>query len=810
MQRYGNNEREKLISPNYTQMIPSKAEKNMTNQEFLSNICNLDNIIDSETFERKKNIKDQNGNTILHLFIINSNDENYLINLINRYPGVEEYINHINDKKQTPLHLICKNQYYETYKLIKNKLKGEYNEYNDDLIDIFNSVNKEKIKHNTIHNKKSNIKIKYDICDIKSCTPLSYLVLGINIDVDNNDKLKKIKNYKKDFNNNRNNSNDNFNLIINLINDNEQFAYNCDFFNYIFNIRTDIIGNNNIHSNIINNNFTTRYINNIFFTEYINDINAEKNNIINRIINNTFLDLNKLNYFIDIEKDNKYIIKDIEQNKYYYVLCSYILKSIFNDEIKYDFNKKILICIIFDLCRGKNNIFHNPSVYYILNECNSNEILKDKDKNLKNLFVIIDDNTIFFDNNKIDVLKNNIENNIFTNKAPSKEEYKLFIHFVKALLFLNNEKLYNLLNSSLTNNYRHDLFVCRNYLLYYFYFKKSNNNFINYINNDDQIIIKSDFLINNDPNTKNTKPINDIKNNYKQLIILFKILDIFYNHSKKSSNYKDNMCEKITNFKYYLLRNSNSGNNGDEGKDDIHKNGIHDILGSRNIPIDNILDTNDINNNKNFNYNNFKTYIMPFINDKPELISIINIEDRFNDDDFILIYNKINIIKKIKDFIIINNNKLVFNTTFENLKEESTFDNSKNIDIIKEQFIIKMLLFYYNLYTYIKNTTELCNRDNYIFTNNLDWKIVIDNDIKFDQYYLKNFLLDESKYKNNKYDQNDIYENIESLIEIKKDGKEYNEKYSNIIKEIQYKYKGIINTYQTKINNLFLNNFNNK
>ena len=118
-----------LISKNYQQMISIPGSQNNELNKFFEMIDNLNKPIEFNQSKFNLNVRDENGNSILHRIIINSLNEQELLLKIEFIPKIETLINTVNFKQQTPLHLLCKYQYYESYLLLKKTLEGSEIDY---------------------------------------------------------------------------------------------------------------------------------------------------------------------------------------------------------------------------------------------------------------------------------------------------------------------------------------------------------------------------------------------------------------------------------------------------------------------------------------------------------------------------------------------------------------------------------------------------------------------------------------------------------------------------------------------------------
>ena len=209
-----------LISKNYQQMISIPGSQNNELNKFFETIDNLNKPFKFNESKFGLDVRDENGNSILHRIIINSLNEQELLNKIQFIPNIETLINTINFKQQTPLHLLCKYQYYESYLLLKKILEGSEIDYLKEEENIIRYLKKDDTLTIT-KNKSKGIGIKYDVLDYKNRLPLSYLVVGVDIDKIkckcSDEAMKAINDFK--------------NIDKNKLNSNKmkQYFYACEF-----------------------------------------------------------------------------------------------------------------------------------------------------------------------------------------------------------------------------------------------------------------------------------------------------------------------------------------------------------------------------------------------------------------------------------------------------------------------------------------------------------------------------------------------------------------------------------------------------
>ena len=134
-----------LIPKNYQEMISIPGNQDNELNKFFETIDNLNKPFKLNESKFGLNIRDENGNSILHRIIINSLNEQELLNKIQFIPNIETLINTVNFKHQSPLHLLCKYQYYQAYLLLKNTLEGKDIDYLQEENNI-KTIIKEKFK----------------------------------------------------------------------------------------------------------------------------------------------------------------------------------------------------------------------------------------------------------------------------------------------------------------------------------------------------------------------------------------------------------------------------------------------------------------------------------------------------------------------------------------------------------------------------------------------------------------------------------------------------------------------------------------
>ena len=299
-----------LIPKNYQEMISIPGNQDNELNKFFETIDNLNKPFKLNESKFGLNIRDENGNSILHRIIINSLNEQELLNKIQFIPNIETLINTVNFKHQSPLHLLCKYQYYQAYLLLKNTLEGNEINYLQEEKDIETLI--KGVSSIITKKDKGKEDIKYDILDSKNRLPLSYLVMGVDIDKIRASNVlipEDIKSTDSNLNkmmeyfNGKTNCNDDANIKTNLKFDNDIDKKYVD---------------NDIYHLVLNNKYVKRYINNSFIEDIYE--NTTKTVPYDRFANINVDNMSTLNYFI---KDDK-TIKSISTIDYYFVFSKYI------------------------------------------------------------------------------------------------------------------------------------------------------------------------------------------------------------------------------------------------------------------------------------------------------------------------------------------------------------------------------------------------------------------------------------------------------------------------------------------------------
>ena len=339
------------LNRDYNQMhIPTQVDNAKLN-EFFDNIDNL-NLSQIDLINGKYNLytRDLNNNTILHRVINNSLNEKHLIKTIKLLPELAKLINFKDNEDRTPLHLLFINQYYETYKLIKNILDNNKNEIDEnDEIDKNVKNNVEEVKKYAYELLKvggeDKITIDYYVLDKYKKLPSNYLCQGINLTKLNktiNDlKIYNIEN--KNYNNTNAKRPDNYNdniyilsndylknifLFIKLLTTEEATTEEPDKnVRYKFKIN-DYVDTYKKTFTILNNEYIEYYRNNEFY-KYISELMMN-----NEIKNAPMYQHSTINGKTEKEYNDKIIDNLIisDCNNYWYLRTNYI----FDKMIKYN------------------------------------------------------------------------------------------------------------------------------------------------------------------------------------------------------------------------------------------------------------------------------------------------------------------------------------------------------------------------------------------------------------------------------------------------------------------------------------------
>ena len=299
-----------LIPKNYQEMISIPGNQDNELNKFFETIDNLNKPFKLNESKFGLNIRDENGNSILHRIIINSLNEQELLNKIQFIPNIETLINTVNFKHQSPLHLLCKYQYYQAYLLLKNTIEGNEINYLQEEKNIETLI--KGVSSIITKKDKGKEDIKYDILDSKNRLPLSYLVMGVDIDKIRASNVL-IPEDIKSTDSNLNKMMEYFNGKTNC-DDDADIKTKLKFDNEIDKKYVD----NDIYHLVLNNKYVKRYINNSFIEDIYE--NTTKTVPYDRFANINVDNMSTLNYFI---KDDK-TIKSISTVDYYFVFSKYI------------------------------------------------------------------------------------------------------------------------------------------------------------------------------------------------------------------------------------------------------------------------------------------------------------------------------------------------------------------------------------------------------------------------------------------------------------------------------------------------------
>lgn len=238
-------------------MAPMPNNKNANINKLFGKI---DNINSKEQYDRLHvpiNIKDENGDSILHHILIHALDEEQALMKIKSIDKIETLINTTNKKGQTPMHLICKYQYHDTFNYIVDKCESEEKK---DTTEEFKLVEGDIDIEGGAKDEK--IKINYIAFDNKRKTPFNYLLHGVLHNKSNN-KTNVLKEFKT-----------------NLIKTSNIKSYNLFKKKYI-------------QLCFDNNDINIRFINDDFIKKYIEKIGKKMH-----LLMNTYVDNRKLEKFI--------------------------------------------------------------------------------------------------------------------------------------------------------------------------------------------------------------------------------------------------------------------------------------------------------------------------------------------------------------------------------------------------------------------------------------------------------------------------------------------------------------------------------
>lgn len=363
-----------LISQKYELMKPMNIYS--INNDILKNI-NYNKEYENINFNIKNNVRDNKYNTLLHQFII-SNDEKKCFKLINKITfDISNLYNAINIEGNTVLHLLCKNQYYNIYKM----LIGEDNEIEKEL-----EKNKKYIDEIKDNNKKYKDRFNYYIFNNNHKLPIYYLFKGIE-PYFKEENINYFKYLKKLL----------YEELITL--DEEEL---------------------NLYLVLENNDYIIKKINKNFINEYFQKIKNKEYNIKKLIFNENYKLTYKdyFNIFLTKHKNKNdgnlyYFFNYYNYNKY---VCRYILKKILDIT---DYNNK------------KDNYIYLNYVNSVIYDNEFNKIIFKiiKSEEYKDILTILNNET----------LKEDFINEL--NKIITKFNYETLINIFNNLLkdFINVE-----------------------------------------------------------------------------------------------------------------------------------------------------------------------------------------------------------------------------------------------------------------------------------------------------------------------------------------------------------------------------------
>ena len=250
-------------------MAPMPNNKNANINKLFGKI---DNINSKEQYDRLHvpiNIKDENGDSILHHILIHALDEEQALMKIKSIDKIETLINTTNKKGQTPMHLICKYQYYDTFNYIVDKCENKKGTVGpEDFKLVVGNIDIEGGA------KDEEIKINYIAFDNKRKTPFNYLLHGVL----------------------HNKSNDKTNVLNEFTTKDLIKKTNIKSFN--------LLKKRYIQMSFDNNDINIRFINDDFIKKYIEKIGKKM-----YLLMNTYVDNRQLKQFI-VKDGNSYTFKN--------------------------------------------------------------------------------------------------------------------------------------------------------------------------------------------------------------------------------------------------------------------------------------------------------------------------------------------------------------------------------------------------------------------------------------------------------------------------------------------------------------------
>lgn len=608
------------IPKNYQTMPPILGNKNANVNKFFGKIDNMNEKIKLNERIIQLTSRDEDGNTILHRLIINSLNEDEVIGKIKLIPEIETLINNVNNKGQTSLHLICKNQYYEVFKLLKGLSIGEREEKEaeeiNEVIDVVidDDAKKREMKIMIPMNKStSKNEFNFFAVDKHNKIPFMYLLKGVEKDkvkVCDKDKIKTNK-YCLNL----------VEIVDNITNSNDTFKGKTKERLFEYGLKEGDI--DKCEFLIINDKLEERFINKAFFDEYVSVIENESN--IEKFIEE-YVDNRQMKCFVK----NKNLIT-YEPNSYWYSICNYIVHK--NKSIDDNILFLILMNNVFKKITGNScKIIDSDNFYYLMFDymifCCFMMLSRKRGDTIGEIFNVF--NTITFEGDNVkfgECLRDEyVENKKKDNKYDEKEKEKINNAIVKkcidniVVLFIliqrNGYYDYSmivdyllLLKEFIFNSIEEDKLTDENKNIFT-HFKNIAKNIKrnNYV--DDINILKTELkYITRDNNEIDWKVICEEANRkisaapndwacieYKLLIR--KLIDIMYD-KKDEDEYFKKKCSKMV---YDIINTADN--------EDIGFNRQFD---------------NDTNLN-GFNYNTLKQYVDVF-NAYPKILEFINVDN---------------------------------------------------------------------------------------------------------------------------------------------------------------------------------------
>ena len=659
------------------------------------------------------------GKTTLLNKLINFWNNNYLNNILNKYPNIKflnDYDlndilnNDFNNNKLNNFFINNKIEYYKIFnhELIENKNLNKYINLSilfiSSLISLgdkiyidlkeFNIVNYNSLKYYEYNNYKSiiisleqlyKLNNEYDIVIIDEITSfISRFLSKTNKNLSNNYfNLLRICNNAKHI------------ILLDALYREDTFLltkklFECNDLNSVFYYNKVKKCNNKIIKNFFYNKTFNINNNNISFLNKFN-INDKINNndsillcsdsvnVINDIYNFYNKEIDKKEYYYKITKDE--YDKELVNN------CNNKFKNkfiMFSPKITYGIDIQINYKEIYGIYKGKSiNSYLMLQQLSRCRKCNNINMLslfKDNNKNICDfkLFKFLYINNIKNNNDKLinqlfnKDLINNIDNLFFMDNILN-NKYKDIIDFLDIIIY---NKYYDYIT-------RNNKLKCLTLLCEYQGYKLINNN----LNNINDYNIE----INNDNKINKNKILELLKLNYKYYNIKDEKLKLFIDDILSKKINFNRLLHSYYLFKYDFDIIDNKINNKDKDIIDLFNNNDFDKYKY----IYKIL----INLNKEFNLNKFN-----LLNeyDKDKLIKFIN-------------DNKINIDKLYISKHRNNNN--IKNKSFDNLLNEVNNNKmNKKLNCINGLYLFNQFIL--NCYKYIDNNLIISKKVNFIINKN--------------------------------------------------------------------------------------------